>query len=89
MSTTLRKTGTFAAFTWTGKLTDPRDPEFAGQLSDQRFRHIDLAASEEVSAGWVTANDPTGAASTSRTSTPAPRRGCASGSTPRSCRPSA
>ena len=58
--TAIRKSGSFCAYTWDGKLTDPLDAEFAGLLAAQRFRHIDLAASEEVSAGWVTQADPSG-----------------------------
>ncbi|MBL8753667.1 MAG: recombination-associated protein RdgC [Planctomycetes bacterium] len=60
MNATLKKSGTFVAFAWFGKLLDPRDQAFADALANRRFRSIDTAASEEVSAGWVTPADPTG-----------------------------
>lgn len=60
MSATFRKSGSFVAFTWSGKVLDPRSDEFAVALAWQRFRTIDTAASEEVSAGWVTPEDPSG-----------------------------
>jgi len=56
----LKKSGSFVVFHWDGKLTDPRDQAFADALKNRRFRTIENAASEEVSAGWVTAGDPTG-----------------------------
>lgn len=56
----LRKSGTVAALTWAGALTDPRDAAFPEALRNRRFRTIENAASEEVSAGWVTPLDPTG-----------------------------
>jgi DNA recombination-dependent growth factor C len=60
VNATLKKSGTFVAFAWSGKLLDPRDQAFAEALANRRFRTIDTAASEEVSAGWVTPEDPTG-----------------------------
>ena len=56
----LKKSGSVVVFFWDGKLTDPRDQAFAQALAKHRFRSIENAASEEVSAGWVTAADPTG-----------------------------
>lgn len=47
-------------FFWQGKILDPRDDAFAEALAPHRFRTIENAASEEVSAGWVTPADPTG-----------------------------
>lgn len=56
----IKKSGSVVVFFWDGKLTDPRDQAFADALATRRFRTIENAASEEVSAGWVTAADPTG-----------------------------
>lgn len=56
----IKKSGGVVAFHWDGKIADPRDAAFAGALAQRRFRTIENAASEEVSAGWVTAFDPTG-----------------------------
>ena len=61
MTATFRRGGTFVAFAWSGKLpADPTDQAFVDALASRRFRTIDGAASEEVSAGWVTPADPTG-----------------------------
>lgn len=59
--TAFRRSGSVASFTWDGTILDPRDQAFADALATRRFRTIDSAASEEVSAGWVTPLDPTGA----------------------------
>jgi hypothetical protein len=56
----LKKSGSAVAFFWDGKITDPRAQAFASALAKHRFRTIENAASEEVSAGWVTPVDPTG-----------------------------
>ncbi len=56
----IRKSGGVVVFYWDGKITDPRDEAFCAALATRRFRTIENAASEEVSAGWVTAADPTG-----------------------------
>jgi DNA recombination-dependent growth factor C len=56
----IRKSGGVVAFFWDGKIADPRDQAFCDALANRRFRSIEHAASEEVSAGWVTALDPTG-----------------------------
>lgn len=56
----IKKSGSVVAFYWDGKITDPRDQAFADALANRRFRTIENAASEEVSAGWVTPLDPTG-----------------------------
>jgi hypothetical protein len=56
----LRRSGGVVVFFWQGKLPDPRDAAFAEAMAQRRFRTIENAASEEVSIGWVTANDPTG-----------------------------
>ncbi len=60
MSTTLRRTGSFVALSWSGQIPDPHDEAFAEALAQRRFRTIENAASEEVSIGWVTPADPTG-----------------------------
>ena len=49
-----------APLQWTGALPDPHAETFAASLASRRFRTIENAASEEVSAGWVTPGDPTG-----------------------------
>lgn len=56
----IRKSGGVVAFFWSGKIADPRDDAFSQALARRRFRTIENAASEEVSAGWVTPADPTG-----------------------------
>lgn len=56
----IRKSGGVVAFYWDGAITDPRDAAFGEALATRRFRTIENAASEEVSAGWVTPADPTG-----------------------------
>jgi hypothetical protein len=56
----IKKSGGVVVFYWDGKLTDPATPAFAEALAERRFRTIENAASEEVSAGWVTPLDPTG-----------------------------
>jgi hypothetical protein len=55
-----RKSGGVVVFYWDGAITDPRDAAFGAALATRRFRTIENAASEEVSAGWVTPADPTG-----------------------------
>ncbi len=60
MSSVLRRGGCAVAFRWEGRSADPRSPEFLAALRHGRFRTIERAASEESSAGWVTAGDPTG-----------------------------
>ena len=59
--TAFRRSGSFVAFTWSEKILDPRDAAFAEALRTRRFRTIENAASEEVSVGWCTPVDPTGA----------------------------
>lgn len=58
MSATLRRGGSAVTFTW------PVRSELAcfdlDILAKHRFRTIDAAASEEVSAGWCTPQDPSG-----------------------------
>lgn len=56
----LKKSGSFVVYHFDGKLTDPSSQGFADALKNHRFRTIENAASEETSAGWVTAGDPTG-----------------------------
>lgn len=56
----IKKSGSVVVLFWDGKITDPREQAFADALATRRFRTIENAASEEVSAGWVTAADPTG-----------------------------
>lgn len=57
---TIRRSGGFVAFFWTGTLPAPEGGDFALALQRRRFRTIENAASEEVSVGWVTPADPTG-----------------------------
>ncbi|MFY9342593.1 MAG: recombination-associated protein RdgC [Planctomycetota bacterium] len=56
----IRRSGGVVAFHWDGKIAEPRTAAFAEALAQRRFRSIEKAASEEVSAGWVTPADPTG-----------------------------
>ena len=56
----IRRSGGVVAFFWSGKLADPSSDGFCSALANRRFRTIEDAASEEVSAGWVTPADPTG-----------------------------
>lgn len=56
----LKKSGSVVAFFWDGKIADPHGSAFADAMAKHRFRTIENAASEEVSAGWVTPVDPTG-----------------------------
>jgi DNA recombination-dependent growth factor C len=56
----IKKSGSVVVFFWDGKVADPRRQPFADAMAKHRFRTIENAASEEVSAGWVTAADPTG-----------------------------
>jgi hypothetical protein len=56
----IRRSGGAVLFFWDGKLPRPDEEAFAEALNKRRFRTIEDAASEEVSAGWVTAVDPTG-----------------------------
>ncbi len=56
----IRKSGGVVVFYWDGAITHPRDAAFGEALATRRFRTIENAASEEVSAGWVTPADPTG-----------------------------
>ncbi len=56
----IKKSGSVVVFFWDGKLLAPQDQAFADALATRRFRTIENAASEEISAGWVTAADPTG-----------------------------
>lgn len=60
MTATLRRGGSFVALQWSGRIHAPDVPAFTKALADRRFRTIENAASEEVSAGWVTPEDPTG-----------------------------
>jgi DNA recombination-dependent growth factor C len=58
---TLRKGGSYVAMQWTdGAMPHPHDQEFRDALAQHRFRTIENAASEEVSIGWVTPDDPSG-----------------------------
>ena len=61
MSLTLRRGGSVVALTYQGKIAHPSDHEaFSAALAARRFRTIENAASEEVSVGWCTPDDPTG-----------------------------
>lgn len=57
---TFRKGGSATVLFYEGSIPDPGSPEFQEALSKERFRTIENAASEEVSAGWVTPDDPSG-----------------------------
>ncbi len=56
----IRRSGGAVYFFWDGKLPNPGDEAFAAALHKRRFRTIESAASEEISAGWITPLDPTG-----------------------------
>jgi DNA recombination-dependent growth factor C len=58
--TAFRRSGSFVAFSFNGRVADPTRPAFSEALAQRRFRSIETAASEELSAGWVTPTDPTG-----------------------------
>lgn len=62
MTATLRRGGSVVAMTYQGKSAHPSDhpEEFSAALAARRFRTIENAASEEVSVGWCTPDDPTG-----------------------------
>lgn len=56
----LRRGGSASLFFIDGDIPSAQAPALSAALAEQRFRTIELAASEEVSFGWVTANDPSG-----------------------------
>ncbi len=56
----LRRGGSASLFFIEGDLPSLQAPEFVAALERQRFRSIETSASEEVSIGWVTCNDPSG-----------------------------
>jgi recombination associated protein RdgC len=56
----LRRGGSASLFFIEGDLPSLQSPAFVAGLERQRFRSIENAASEEMSAGWVTCNDPSG-----------------------------
>ena len=56
----LRRSGSVACFFIEGKIPSPPGDAFTTALRAQRFRSIEDAASEEISAGWVSPQDPTG-----------------------------
>ena len=75
----LRRGGSASLFFIEGDLPSLQAPDFGAALERQRFRSIETAASEEVSIGWVTCNDPSGEsfvreASVPRAGTPRVRR---------------
>ncbi|MCA8970156.1 MAG: recombination-associated protein RdgC [Planctomycetes bacterium] len=55
-----KKGGSFVRFFVEGSLPDVQSEEFFEALSNQRFRSIENAASEETSVGWVAPSDPSG-----------------------------
>ena len=55
-----RRSGSFVCFLVEGSLPEPRRPEFAAALAEQRFRDIQDAAEETVGIGWITPLDPSG-----------------------------
>ena len=56
----IRRSGGAVLFFYEGKLPAPDEDAFAAALQNRRFRTIEDAASEEISAGWITPVDPTG-----------------------------
>lgn len=56
----LRRGGSASYFFIDGDIPGAQSEALSAALAAQRFRTIELAASEEVSFGWVTANDPSG-----------------------------
>lgn len=60
MSLTLRRGGSAVLLAYQGKIPDVATQPFADALMQRRFRTIENAASEEVSVGWCTPQDPTG-----------------------------
>lgn len=60
MSLTLRRGGSAVLLAYQGKIPDVATQPFADALMQRRFRTIENAASEEVSVGWCTPDDPTG-----------------------------
>ncbi len=55
-----KKGGSFVRFFVEGTLPDTASEDFFEALSKERFRSIESAASEELSAGWVSPSDPSG-----------------------------
>ena len=56
----IRRSGGAVLFFYEGKLPAPDEDAFSAALQNRRFRTIEDAASEEISAGWITPVDPTG-----------------------------
>ena len=55
-----KRSGSVTRFTVSGSMPAITDDAFTEALATRRFRSIEAAASEEVSFGWVTAEDPSG-----------------------------
>lgn len=60
MSLTLRRGGSAVLLAYQGRIPSLDPTEFAAALAARRFRTIENAASEEVSVGWCTSQDPSG-----------------------------
>lgn len=56
----LRRGGSASLFFVDGDLPPLHGAGFTAGLSGQRFRSIETAASEEISIGWISAEDPSG-----------------------------
>lgn len=55
-----KKGGSFVRFFVEGSIPEPSSEQFFEALAEERFRTIENAASEEVSAGWVSPSEPSG-----------------------------
>ncbi len=55
-----KRSGSVTRYTVMGSVPPITNEAFTEALSTRRFRSIELAASEEVSFGWVTPEDPSG-----------------------------
>jgi DNA recombination-dependent growth factor C len=55
-----RKSGSFVRFFVDGETMAPEGDRLLAAIAEHRFRSIENAASEEVSAGWVCPSDPSG-----------------------------
>ncbi|MEZ5964357.1 MAG: recombination-associated protein RdgC [Planctomycetota bacterium] len=56
----LRRGGSASLYFVDGDLPSLHSDGFVAALSNQRFRSIEAAASEEISIGWICADDPSG-----------------------------
>ena len=56
-----RRSGSFSSYSVQGTMPSAGSETFCEALSKHRFNSIETAGSEQVSVGWVTPGDPTGA----------------------------